>query len=915
MLMTFILTMGVPSNAGTLIPRTTFEKSKVMSIKSTERWDFLVVKFVEGSDIRFRDGMFVSKAAVDLTPLHDVLSAYPETKIARLFHRSESDYELEKVSGEAVTGRELADLNLYYAIQPRSVEQSLELLNHLNALKLVECIYPEPIPRIASGPLPDIFPVPDYVDSQDYLESSPVGVDAYASWTQPGGRGENVQMIDVELGWNWSHVDIPEPFYIGGTPDPTDTDHGTAVMGEIAGIENSFGITGISPAVSVGGVAIDVSAWPENVAAWFDMASDALEPGDVWLIELHGPGPDGNYVPMEWWQANYDAIANSTAQGRICVEAGGNGSANLDSPIYQGKFDRNIRDSLAIMVGAGTPYNMQPEWFTNYGSRVDVNGWGSEIVTTGYGDLYSSEGLNSLYTAQFGGTSGASPMVVGVCCNAQSIYKELTGGYHVLDPVSLRTALVETGAPQPQPVTQHIGPRPNFRALLDHPIFDVSGVFFDQSEFNCSDTVHLTVNDDMAGTQTIPVTVISTTDSVGETVIMNQINPGWYEGTFQTSSDPPIAGDGIIAVQSDDTLQVFYAPLSSTDEARIDCVGPVIQNVTVSEISDSYVRISWQTDEETIGTVYYGMSQPDQPSASSDYGTDQTVLIENLLDCSHYYFTIESSDVAGNITVDDHGGNFYSFVTRQRVLALDATMETNPGWSVQGEWAWGIPTGQGGEYGEPDPASGYTGTHVYGYNLAGDYANNMSSTMYLTTPAIDCSELSQVGFQFWGWLGVEMVQYDHARIEISNNDGGTWSTIWTNSGTLNGGIWELWSFDISSVASGYSNVKIRWGMGPTDSSWRYCGWNIDDVQVFAMMDCQPTPTPTPACMHTGDVNMNGQVTSGDAQLAFSIVLGVMTPTESERCAADCDGNQAVSAGDAQRIFGQVLGIGSCVDPI
>ena len=50
-------------------------------------------------------------------------------------------------------------------------------------------------------------------------------------------------------------------------------------------------------------------------------------------------------------------------------------------------------------------------------------------------------------------------------------------------------------------------------------------------------------------------------------------------------------------------------------------------------------------------------------------------------------------------------------------------MDTNPGWTYQGQWAWGTPTGGGSYYG--DPTSGHTGTKVVGYNLNGDYANNM----------------------------------------------------------------------------------------------------------------------------------------------------------------------------------------------
>ncbi len=43
-----------------------------------------------------------------------------------------------------------------------------------------------------------------------------------------------------------------------------------------------------------------------------------------------------------------------------------------------------------------------------------------------------------------------------------------------------------------------------------------------------------------------------------------------------------------------------------------------------------------------------------------------------------------------------------------------ASMDTDPGWTYQGQWAWGHPTGSGG-----DPAAGHTGIDVIGYNLSG----------------------------------------------------------------------------------------------------------------------------------------------------------------------------------------------------
>ncbi len=157
-------------------------------------------------------------------------------------------------------------------------------------------------------------------------------------------------------------------------------------------------------------------------------------------------------------------------------------------------------------------------------------------------------------------------------------------------------------------------------------------------------------------------------------------------------------------------------------------------------------------------------------------------------------------------------------------------MDENPNWTTEGQWAWGVPQGNGG-----DPASGYTGDNVYGYNLAGAYANDMSE-MNLTSTPINCANFSDVEVRYMRWLGMESNSYDHASFEVSNN-GTTWTTIWDHTGSsFTDPDWQAMAYDISSIADGQSTVYLRWVMGTTDGSVVYCGWNLDDIQLWASSD-------------------------------------------------------------------------------
>ncbi len=250
--------------------------------------------------------------------------------------------------------------------------------------------------------------------------------------------------------------------------------------------------------------------------------------------------------------------------------------------------------------------------------------------------------------------------------------------------------------------------------------------------------------------------------------------------------------------------------------------------------------------------------------------------------------------------------------TRMAVLCVGSAGEivswdlsTNPGWTTSGDWAYGTPTGQGGAYGNPDPTGGFTGSSVYGYNLNGDYPNNLPLT-HLTSTAIDCGSIFGTHLTFRRWLGVESPEYDHATVSVSP-DGSNWVTVWENESEVTDNSWISMNLDISGIVDGQNTVYLRWTMGPTDDGWVYCGWNLDDIALTGYL-VEEGP-----CIHDGDVNQDGEFTAADAQMAFLIAIGTVSPTAEEECAADCNGNEAITAGDAQQIFFVILGIGSCVD--
>ena len=173
-----------------------------------------------------------------------------------------------------------------------------------------------------------------------------------------------------------------------------------------------------------------------------------------------------------------------------------------------------------------------------------------------------------------------------------------------------------------------------------------------------------------------------------------------------------------------------------------------------------------------------------------------------------------------------------SLLVGERTRRYFFPLDNNPGWDTEGEWAWGVPEGRGGDEGDPDPSAGATGEHVYGYNLSGDYDDRMRAKD-LTTRPLDMTDLEGTELRFQRWLGVEEGTYDHALVSVST-DGDTWTTVWENTGEVDDGRWVEQSIDISAVADGAPEVWIRWTMGSSDESVHYCGWNIDDIEILGV---------------------------------------------------------------------------------
>lgn len=480
----------------------------------------LVVVSRADASLRAHGTQVASLAGADTAPLSQLLQD-EGLVMEPMFGPSEDQVQAD-VRGLAsdADGADLPDLSVFYRVEAPA-ERLGELAERFNAIDQIAGAYVQPVTAVASAPPVDsdldadlvvetaaglntmtpaeeLAPstTPSFVNRQGYLTAAPTGINAPYAWTQRGGKGSNVRVIDIEWGWRFNHEDLRlnQGGVLSGT-NSTDDNHGTAVIGEIGGDENAFGVTGIAPDAWVAAVSLVT----HSVAAAIKIAADQLRPGDIMLLEVQRWGPKSRWLPVEWWPADFEAIRYAIAKGVVVVEAGGNGGENLDDPFYntpQAGFPASWRNpfnmanpsSGAVMVGAGNPpagthgrttyggdalVDRARCNFSNYGARVDAQGWGWLVTTTGYGDLQGQQPppvslKDRWYTDLFSGTSSASPIVVGALACVQGVLR--ANRRIPLSPARARELLRATGSPQQdgpgRPRSQRIGNRPNLAQLI-----------------------------------------------------------------------------------------------------------------------------------------------------------------------------------------------------------------------------------------------------------------------------------------------------------------------------------------------------------------------------------------------------------------------------------------------------------------
>lgn len=181
--------------------------------------------------------------------------------------------------------------------------------------------------------------------------------------------------------------------------------------------------------------------------------------------------------------------------------------------------------------------------------------------------------------------------------------------------------------------------------------------------------------------------------------------------------------------------------------------------------------------------------------------------------------------------------------------------EGSPSWDLHGEFEINSVTVYQPPLmiGYPHPANAYSGTKVLGTDLTGIaptlgfYEQNLTSNeYYAVSPSFDARYYKDLKIVYQRCLNVK----DADSAAFYAYDGTTWHKIWYSGQvltTIADPSWRTITHDMSAVER-QSNVKIMYGLGPTNNLTQMSGWTIDDIFVTGTevnYDIAPTALVSP----------------------------------------------------------------------
>ncbi|MCH2196465.1 immunoglobulin-like domain-containing protein [Kordia sp.] len=288
-------------------------------------------------------------------------------------------------------------------------------------------------------------------------------------------------------------------------------------------------------------------------------------------------------------------------------------------------------------------------------------------------------------------------------------------------------------------------------------------------------------------------------------------------GTVDTST----AGTYVIRYNVNDAAGNTATEVTRTVTVLPDTTIPVITligNATINlNVGDAYTELGATATDNVDGDITANISIT---------GTVDTSV------AGTYTVRYNVSDAAGNaatevtrtVNVEEVGvGCTNGIDTFPYAESFEGTLGA---WtqSTQDDIDWTITSGTTPSNGT-GPNSAIDGSSYIFVEASGNGTGYPDKQAILTSPCFDLSQLTQATFSFnYHMYGTDMGTLD---VEISEDNGATWTSIWTKTGNQ-GNAWQTINLDLSAYTGG--SVQLRFNR-VTGSTWR-ADIAIDNVSLI-----------------------------------------------------------------------------------
>ena len=254
-------------------------------------------------------------------------------------------------------------------------------------------------------------------------------INADDAWTKSKGTSIKVAVMDTGIDTGHSDLKVAGGInVIGGSSYKDDNGHGTHCAGIIAALDNTIGVIGVGPGVSLYAIK---------------------------ALNKQGSGSYSNFIKgLDWAYSNgmqvvsmsFGGTSTTTAFETACAKAKANGivlvaaAGNSGGPIiYPAAY------SSVIAVGATDKTNTVASW-SCYGSQLDLVAPGVEIYSTFTGNIYKTLSGTSMACPHVSGTVALLLYTVpGLRTDSNGI-KYDTNGDNIWDPSEVQHCLEDTAS-------------------------------------------------------------------------------------------------------------------------------------------------------------------------------------------------------------------------------------------------------------------------------------------------------------------------------------------------------------------------------------------------------------------------------------------------------------------------------------